>query len=214
MHPENPLHRAADADLLAMLLRAGGCPSEQAAQAAFHLLSYLGNLPAVMRVSTARLEQITGLPETHLLPLFAALELGRRLYSFNNGECPIVQGAEDAAQLIGDMAQLLQEHVRLILLDTHNRVVAMPTLYIGTLHGAVIRVSEILREAVMRNSPAFILAHNHPSGDPAPSPEDIELTRMVIAAGKLLDIQLLDHLIISERGWLSLRQQGLAFQNP
>ncbi|NWG16613.1 MAG: DNA repair protein RadC [Chloroflexi bacterium] len=213
MHPENPLHSASDADLLTILLGAGNSPPDQDAPTVQHILDYLGHLPALTQISAARLAQMTGQDEARLMPIFAAVELGKRLYHFSSDERPVIRGAEDAARVIADMAQLPQEQVRLILLDVHNRVIAVPTLYIGTLHGVVIRVAEIVREAVMRNSPAFILAHNHPSGDPAPSPEDIELTRMVIAAGKLLDIQLLDHIIISQRGWLSLKQQGLGFPN-
>ena len=109
------------------------------------------------------------------------------------------------------MSLLRQEHVRAILLDLNRRVIAIPTIYIGTLNASVLRVSEIFREAIARNSPAFILVHNHPAGEPSPSPEDIELTHTLIAAGKLLDIAVIDHLIISQRGWSSIKQLGLAF---
>ncbi len=143
--------------------------------------------------------------------LAAALEIARRVKVYREYERPLINTAEDAAQCLADMRDLTQEHVRLILLDVHNRVIATPTVYIGTLHGAVFRPAEVFREVISRNSPAFILAHNHPAGDPTPSPEDVELTRAVIAAGRLLDIQLLDHLIIAEQGWRSLKQQGLAF---
>jgi DNA repair protein RadC len=108
---------------------------------------------------------------------------------------------------------LPQEHVRVILLDSMRRVVAIPTIYIGTVNASVLRVSEIFREAVTRNCPAMILAHNHPAGDANPSPEDVELTRTLIAAGRLLDVMLLDHLVIGHHDWSSLKDMGLAFRD-
>src|SRR5690606_7967356 len=98
-----------------------------------------------------------------------------------------------------------------ILLDSNRRVQTITTVYIGTVNASLLRVSEIFREAVVRNCPAIILAHNHPSGDPTPSPEDIELTRTLITAGKLLDVALLDHIIIGASEWSSLKELGLAF---
>jgi DNA repair protein RadC len=97
------------------------------------------------------------------------------------------------------------------LLDNSRRVIAIPTVYIGTVNTSILRVSEIFREAILRNSPAIIMVHNHPGGNPMPSPEDINLTRTMIAAGELLDIQLIDHLIIAQDGWKSLRELGLGF---
>ena len=98
--------------------------------------------------------------------------------------------------------------MRVILLDSSRRVVAAPTLYIGTLTTSVLRISEVYREAITRNSPALILAHNHPSGDPTPSPHDVEVTRALASAGMLLDITLVDHVIIGRGRWVSLRDQG------
>ena len=98
-----------------------------------------------------------------------------------------------------------------MLLDSGRRVVATPTIYIGTLNASMLRVAEVFREAIARNSPAIILAHNHPSGDPSPSPEDVELTRVLDAAAHLLDIALVDHVIIGHQRWTSLRALGLGF---
>ena len=95
-----------------------------------------------------------------------------------------------------------------MLLDSARRVIAAPTIYIGTINTSVLRIAEVYREAITRNSPAIILAHNHPSGDPTPSPEDIELTRTLVNAGRLLDITLVDHVIIGQQRWVSLREQG------
>ena len=109
------------------------------------------------------------------------------------------------------MSHLDQEHLRTVLLDTKNRVQAICTVYIGSLNSSLIRVGEIFKEALKRNSAALIVVHNHPSGDPTPSPEDVLVTREIIAAGKLLDVEVLDHLVIGHGHFVSLRERGLGF---
>jgi DNA repair protein RadC len=112
---------------------------------------------------------------------------------------------------MAEMAHLEQEHLRVLYLDTRNRLIGSETVYIGSLNAAHIRVSEVFREATRCNCAAIIVAHNHPSGDPTPSPEDVEVTRQLVAAGDLLDIELLDHLIIGRQRFVSLRERGLGF---
>lgn len=110
-----------------------------------------------------------------------------------------------------EMSHFDQEHFRTILLDTKNHVQQIVTVYIGTLDTANIRVCEVFKAAVQRNSAAIILAHNHPSGAPEPSPEDVLVTRQIIEAGKLLDISVLDHLVIGQGRFVSLKERGLGF---
>lgn len=198
-------------ELLAILLRTG-TPQENVLRLAERILAHYGGLHGLAQTTAAELLSIHGLGDAKIAQIMAALEIGKRLATSQPNERPLVNKAEDAARLVLDMAHLQQEHVRVILLDTARRVIAIPTVYIGTLNASVLRVSEIYREAITRNSPAIILAHNHPSGDPTPSPEDVELTRSLIAAGKLLDITLLDHIIIGQRGWTSFKESGLAFR--
>lgn len=200
-----------NAELLAILLRTG-TPQENVLQMATRILAHYGSLPALARVSAAEMMTIKGLGQAKAAQILAALELGRRASHTQKDERPSIESAADAADLLVDMHHLTQEQVRVILLDSSRRVIAIPTIYMGTVNMSVIRVSEVYREAIIRNSPAMIVAHNHPSGDPAPSPEDIELTRALEAAGNLLDIQLLDHLIIGQSGWKSLRDMGLGFR--
>jgi DNA repair protein RadC len=118
--------------------------------------------------------------------------------------------ADAALLLLGEMGALDQEQLRVVLLDTRNRVMSVETVYVGSLNAAIVRPAEVFREAVRRNACSVIVAHNHPSGDPSPSPEDIATTRTIIAAGQLLDIETLDHLVIGQ-GWVSLKERGLAF---
>jgi DNA repair protein RadC len=112
---------------------------------------------------------------------------------------------------MSEMMFLEQEHLRLILLDTRNRVLSTPTIYIGSLNTSVIRIGELFRAAIKENAAAFIIVHNHPSGDPSPSPEDINVTRQVAQSGKLLDIDLLDHIVIGRQRYVSLKERGLGF---
>jgi DNA repair protein RadC len=189
------------AELLAVLL-------DSPLEVAEAVLAYHSSLRQLAQASQADLHHLNEVEKARLL---AAMELGKRLIAFSPDEQPIITTADDAARLVADMSTLPQEHVRAILLDLNRRVVAVPTLYIGTVNASVLRVAEVFREAILRNTPAMILVHNHPAGDPSPSPEDVELTRTLIAAGKLFDISLVDHLIISQRGWVSLKALQLAF---
>lgn len=187
-------------DLLGLLL-----DKPDAAEA---LLDRCGGLHGLAHAHPSDLHSLT---EADSIKVLAVIELSKRLVGYNPVERPLVNNASAAAHLVADMRHLDQEHVRVILLDLNRRVIAIPTLYIGTLNASVLRISEIFREAIVRNSPAMILVHNHPAGDPSPSPEDVELTHSLIAAGKLLDIILVDHLIIGQHGWASMKDLGIAF---
>lgn len=198
------------AELLAILLRTGTA-QENVLRLAERLLSQFGGLHGLASASAAELEQIRGLGSAKVAQILATMELGKRLASRPSNERPVIASSADAARLVFDMADLPQEHIRVILLDNSRRVIATPTIYIGTINTSVLRVSEVFREAITRNSVALVIAHNHPSGDPNPSPEDVEVTRSLYAAGKLLDIAVLDHIIIAGGEWRSLRDLGLVF---
>ena len=199
-----------NAELLAILLRTG-TKQENVLQLASRLLSEYDGLAGLARVDAEMLRDIKGLGSAKITQILAALELGKRLAKLQPEERPLIQDAADAAHLLMDMGYLQQEQIRVILLDSARRVIAVPIVYVGTVNASLVRVSEIYREAIVRNSPAMILAHNHPSGEVSPSPEDVDLTRTMIAAGRLLDIQLIDHLIIGQGCWTSLREMGLGF---
>lgn len=201
-----------NAELIAILLRTGTA-TDNVLQVAEQVLVRCGGLAGLMRASHTDLMKIDGLGPTKATQIMAVVELAKRAMILPTSERVTIDKAEDAAQLFMDMQFLQQEHVRILLLDSARCVIANPTIYIGTLNSSVLRVSELFREAITRNSAAIVLAHNHPSGDPTPSPEDLELTHTLIAAGKLLDIQVLDHLIIGNNQWVSLKALGIAFNN-
>lgn len=197
-------------ELLAILLRTGS-QAENVLQLAARILASYGGLRGLARVSADELLDFKGLGKAKAAQILAALALGQRASMLQPEERPEIKRAADAARLLADMGHLTQEQVRVMLLDSQRRVQHIQTVYIGTVNMSVLRISELYREAIVRNSPAMILAHNHPSGDTVPSPEDIDLTRTLVAAGDLLDIQLVDHLIIGQTSWHSLRDMGLGF---
>jgi DNA repair protein RadC len=142
----------------------------------------------------------------------AAIELGRRLTQASPEERPAIHSPEDAAALVQyEMAVLEQEELRVILLDTRNRVLHIDPVYRGSLNTSQVRVGELFRSAIRNNAAAVIVIHNHPSGDPAPSPDDVAVTRAIVQAGKLLDIEVLDHLVIGRGKFVSLKERGLGF---
>src|SRR5439155_9247435 len=128
-------------------------------------------------------------------------------------ERPQVTQPEDAARLVQvAMADLEQEEMWVLWLDTKNRLIGRPRpIYKGSLNSTSIRVGELFREAVRENAAAIVIAHNHPSGDPTPSADDVKVTRDIAAGGKLLDVELLDHLVGARSGYVSLKQRGLGF---
>jgi DNA repair protein RadC len=148
--------------------------------------------------------------EAKTAQLKAALEIGRRLLLAAHAERPQIRSPADVAQLMQiEMAHLDQEHLRVVCLDTKNRVQKVQTVYIGSLNTSAVRVGEVFKEALRLNSAGIIVVHNHPSGDPTPSPEDVAVTRQIVEAGALLDVDTLDHLIIGQGRWVSLRERGL-----
>ena len=198
-------------ELLAIILGTG-VGGESVLDMAQRLLSRYGGLPGLARASFAELESEKGLGEAKTAQIKAALEIGRRMLLISPEERCAVRSPADVAQLLmAEMSHLEQEHFRALYLDTRNRLLGSETIYVGSLNASHIRVGEVFRDAVKRNCAAIIVVHNHPSGDPTPSPEDVEVTRQLVEAGKLLDIEVLDHLIIGQQRFVSLRERGLGF---
>ena len=200
-----------DAELLAILLRVG-VAGTNVVQLAQQLLVERGGWAGLLRADYADLCKRHGLGEAKTSALKAALEIGRRLLLVEHEQRVQIKSPTDVAQLLMlEMGHLDQEHLRTVLLDTKNRVQGIHTVYVGSLNTSLIRVGEVFKAALKNNSAALIVVHNHPSGDPTPSPEDVLVTREIVAAGLLLDIEVLDHLVIGHGRFVSLRERGLGF---
>jgi DNA repair protein RadC len=211
---ERPLYRLhhhgsnalSTTELLALLLGTADAPG-----LSDDLLQQFGSLHRLARASKAQLMRTHGIGEAQAGRLMAVLELSRRLQTPPADERPKVTSPADAANLLMPrMKDLQQEELHVILLDTRNRVLDIRTIYRGSLNTSMIRISEIFRPAIEAPAAAVIMAHNHPSMDVSPSPEDVNVTRQAVQAGKLLDIELLDHLIISHT-YVSMKERGLGF---
>lgn len=198
-------------ELLAILLRVG-VSGENAVQVGDRLLKKFGGFSGLHRASFDEVCRQHGVGPAKAAQIKAALEIGQRLKLEEWKESPTINSPEDAADLVmHEMSVLEQEELRVVLLDTRNRVLDTVTVYKGSLNSSQVRVGELFKEAIRRNAAAVIIIHNHPSGDPTPSPDDVTITRAIIQAGKLLDIDILDHLVIGQFKWASLKQRQLAF---
>lgn len=201
------------AELLAVLLRVG-VRGENAIQLGQRLLQDFNGLSGLQRASYAELKSQHGVGNAKAAQIKAAIDLGRRLAAQTPEDKPIIHSPEDAADLVQyEMSALEQEQLRVMLLNTRNHVLDIKTIYQGSLNSSQVRVGELFRPAVRQNAAAVIIVHNHPSGDPSPSPDDVAITKVIIDAGKLLDIQVLDHLIIGRGRFISLNRRGLGFKN-
>jgi DNA repair protein RadC len=199
------------AELLAIILRTG-TRDENVIRMAQRLLATFDGLVGLAKANTSELASERGLGSAKVAQIKAALELGRRMQLQAPEERPQVRSPADAANLVmSEMSLLEQEHLRVMLLDTKNYVLSTPTIYKGSLNTSLIRVGELFREAIRANCAAVIVLHNHPSNDPTPSPEDVAVTKQIVEAGKLLDVEVLDHLIIGRQRFVSLKERGLGF---
>ena len=200
-----------NAELIAILLRTGS-GGESVLALSTRMLSRFDGLSGMARVAYSELCSLKGISEAKACQVLAAFELGRRLVSLSPEDRTIIRSPRDVSLLLAaEMGFLEQEHLRVLLLSTKSEVRGIQEVYVGTVNASFIRVSEVLRPAVQANSPSIIVVHNHPSGDPSPSPEDILITRKTASAGQMLDIELLDHIIIGGQTYLSLKEKGLGF---
>lgn len=200
-----------NSELLAILLRVGS-NRESALGQANRLISRFQGLPGLARASFAELCAEHGVGEAKTAQIKAALELGKRLVAAQPEERPTVTSPRDVANLLsGEMALLEQEHLRVILLDTRSHVMSVREIYKGNVSSALVRVAEVFRDPIRDACTAIIVVHNHPSGDPAPSADDIALTARIYETGVLLSIELLDHVIIGRSGHFSLKEHRLGF---
>ena len=194
-------------DLIAIILRTGTV-QDNVMELASKLLVKYGGLSGLMSADFHELCQEHGMGMAKCAQLKAALELGKRLSMLQPEKRYHIRSADDAANLVRmELMYLDHEEMHILLLDTKNRLLENVKRYKGTVNSSVLRAAEVFRPAIVRNSPTVIVCHNHPSGDPTPSNEDIEVTQQLVEAAKLLDIELLDHLIIGNPRYVSLKQR-------
>lgn len=214
--PDSPLERfrslgpsaASPSDLLAVALSRRAEDAEPNEPIARDLLRRFGNIRGVATLTPADLAE-QGMDLFESSRFLATVELGRRVQNAGRGPVHTIDGAADVFQLCDDLRHQKKEHFVAILLDAQNGVLRRATIHVGTLTATLVGAREVFREAVRDGASSIIVAHNHPSGDPSPSPEDVKVTRGLVEAGKLLDIPVLDHVVIGDQGYRSLNQMGL-----
>ncbi|WP_123041295.1 RadC family protein [Cohnella candidum] len=196
------------AELLAILLRTGS-RRESAVHLAQRVLQDSGGLRRFAERSWDELTHIPGIGPAKALELQASLELGRRVARSRLPEAALIASPRDAADLLmEELRRLREEHFVVLFLNTKNRVIGRQTLSIGSLNASIVHPREVFRAAIRRSSASILCAHNHPSGDPTPSPEDKQLTRRLAEAGELVGIELLDHIVIGDNRFVSLKELG------
>jgi len=196
------------AELLAAVV--GGAQQIEVAESI--LARFGGDVQRIYKAHVAELASIRGVGQQTAVRIKAALALGLRLNE-PVGERPVINSPADAAALVQyEMSLLDQEYLKVMILDTRNRVLEIVEVYHGSVNSSQVRVGEIFKPAVQRMAAAIIVIHNHPSSDPTPSPNDVTVTRAIVQAGKLLDIACLDHIVIGGTGrFVSLKERGLGF---
>lgn len=205
-----------NAELVALLIRTG-TGTETAIQVAYRLLK-LGDdgdggdarsLRYLVQASVDELKKVRGIGLAKAAQIKAAVELGKRLAA-TTGSRPAITSPADAVNMVmEEMRYLEREHFQVLMLNTRNQVLGVHLASVGTLNSSLVHPREIFREPIRRAAAAVILVHNHPSGDPSPSQEDMAITRRLVEAGRLLGIEVLDHIIIGDNRYISFQERGL-----
>ncbi len=194
-------------ELLAILL-VTGTTKENVLEMAKRMMQEYGSRAIAQERSVRRLMDILGIGPKKACQIVAAFELGRRFFEEPRSKAPTIMGAEDAYEYLKDMAKLKREHFRGLYLNTRGRLIRDEVISIGTLNMSVVHPREVFLPAVEFSAAAVILAHNHPSGDPTPSQDDLDITRQIVEAGRVMGIEIFDHIIIGEAGYVSLHREG------
>ncbi len=197
-----------NAELIAILLRTG-TSSESVVELGTRVLSQAGGLRGLVGMTFNELIQFRGIGPAKAVQLLAGIELGRRISQMVPEERTAIRSPADAARLVmEEMRHLTQEHFVCLFLNTKNRVIDKECIFIGSLNTSVVHPREVFREAIRRSAAGVICIHNHPSGDPSPSQEDLNVTARLVEAGRIIGIELVDHLIIGDGCYISLKEKG------
>lgn len=197
------------AELLAILL-VTGTRKESALTVAQRILGQTSSLRQLADMGIEELICINGIGPAKAVQLKAAIELGRRMAASRIGDRVVIRSPRDAAELLAEQLRYLQkEHFVCLFLNTKNQVIAQETLSIGSLNASIVHPREVFRAAIKYGSASIVCAHNHPSGDPAPSPEDIAITKRLVESGRIVGIDVLDHIVVGDGHFVSLKEQGM-----
>lgn len=196
------------AELLAIILRTGN-KKETAIDIANRILHQCGGLKGLATISVKELEGFKGIGAAKIAQIRAAIELGSRIYKEKSLDRPVIKCPLDVLNLVMEMQFLDREHFRVMYLTTKNHVLGIDNISIGSLNSSIVHPREVFKRAIEKSANAIILVHNHPSGDPEPSREDIEVTKRIVDAGEILGIGVLDHLIIGDNSYKSLKELGI-----
>ncbi|MBH0163318.1 DNA repair protein RadC [Fictibacillus sp. 7GRE50] len=195
-------------ELLAILLRTG-TKQMSAIQLAHHIIQQFEGLMHLKEATIGELKEINGIGSAKAVELMAAIEIGKRISRLQFEERYTIRSPEDGARYLMDELRFLQqEHFVCLYLNTKNQVLYKKTVFIGSLNTSIVHPREVFKEGFKRSSASIICFHNHPSGDPAPSREDIEVTKRLVECGKMLGIEVLDHIIIGDQRYVSLKEKG------
>ncbi|MCL5935094.1 MAG: DNA repair protein RadC [Firmicutes bacterium] len=204
-----PISALSNKELLAIILRTG-TRSESVLDLASRLLTVHGGLRGLVSVTLDELSTISGIGTAKAAMIRAALELGKRVSSMAPEVRPVIRSPQDVSILLmEEMRHLDREQFRTVLLNTKNQVLETEVVSVGSLSSSIVHPREVFKNPIKKSAAALILVHNHPSGDPTPSREDIEVTNRLAEAGKILGIEILDHIIIGDNKYSSLKEKGL-----
>ncbi|WP_411953554.1 RadC family protein [Alkalibacillus sp. S2W] len=195
-------------ELIAILLGSGS-KGFSSLSLATNVLKHFEGISLLRDATINELTTITGIGNAKAIQLMAALELGKRIQTYKARDQYVVKSPEDGANfLMEDFRGLHQEHFVALYLNTKNQIIHRQTIFIGSLNSSIVHPREVFKEAIKRSAASVICAHNHPSGDPSPSNEDIQVTRRLYESGKVIGIELLDHLVIGDQKFISLKEKG------
>lgn len=198
-----------NAELLAILLRTGTV-AESAVRLGERVLAQAGGFRQMVDLTLEQLTEIRGIGVAKALQVQAGIEIGRRLSRMKQESRVTVRAPKDAADYVmEELRYLNKEHFVVLFLNTKNHIIGQETLSIGSLNASIVHPREVFRSAIARSSASIICVHNHPSGDPTPSPEDIDVTRRLVEAGLIVGIDVLDHIVVADISYVSLKEQGL-----
>jgi DNA repair protein RadC len=198
-----------NSELLALILRSGSS-GENIINLCSRIIKEAGGLNGLLNCNAEEFMKLKGIKGAKAAQLLALAEISKRFRTYKSGEEYIIKSPADAADMVMEtMRSLKQEILKIILVNTKNKVILIKDVSMGSINSSIVHPREVFMEAVRRSAASIVICHNHPSGDPTPSSEDINITHRLKECGKLLGIDLLDHIIIGNGTYISMKEKGI-----